>query len=54
MKERLTPMYIKLTTLTSYYTDEDIANIKAEFKYYVNLFKLSESSEGSDFGNLLD
>ncbi len=54
MKERLTPMYIKLTTLASYYSEEEIKSIKAEFKYYVSLFRLSESSEGNDFGNLLD
>ena len=54
MKERLTPMYIKLTTLTSYYSDVELAQLKSEFKYYVNLFKLAESSEGVDFGDLLN
>ena len=53
MKERLTPIYIKLTILPTYYED-DFADLKAEFKYYVNYFKLAESSEGSDFGDLLN
>ena len=53
MKERLTPIYIKLTILPTYYED-DYADLKAEFKYYVNYFKLAESSEGSDFGDLLN
>ncbi len=54
MKERLTPIYIKLSTLSIYYSTEEIAQLRADFKYYVNLFKLSEIKEGSDFGELLD
>ena len=54
MKERLTPYYIKITTLSSYYSKEELAQIKAEFKYYANLFKFQEVSEGGAFGNLLD
>ena len=54
MKERLTPMYIKLTVIPSYYTDSELAQCKEEFKYYVNLFKLSEKMEGDGFGSLLD
>ncbi len=54
MKERLSPIYIKLTVLSSYYSEEERAEMKQEFKYYVNLFKLSELKEGSNFGNLLD
>ena len=53
MKERLSPLYIKMMLLTSYYSQEELAAFKAEFKYYANLFKLSESKEGSDFGDLL-
>ena len=54
MKERLSPLYIKIMILTSYYSAEEIAEFRAEFKYYANLFKLSESKEGSGFGDLLD
>ncbi len=54
MKERLSPTYIKLTILPSYYSDEEITQMRAEFKYYVNLFKLSEVQEGAGFGSLLD
>lgn len=54
MKERLSPMYIKLAILSSAYSEQEIAEIKAEFKYYVNLFKLSEVSEGTEFGGFLD
>ena len=54
MKERLSPIYIKLTILTSFYSDEEKEQMRAEFKYYANLFKLSESQEGADFGDLLD
>jgi hypothetical protein len=54
MKERLSPIYIKLTILPSYYSESELAQLKSEFKYYVNLFKFSESLEGSGFGSLLD
>ncbi len=54
MKERLSPIYIKITVLSAYYSDEELAKFKAEFKYYVNMFKLSESFEGADFGDLLE
>ena len=54
MKERLSPTYIKLTILPSYYSDDEIAQMRAEFKYYVNLFKLSEVQEGAGFGDLLN
>ena len=54
MKERLTPIYIKLSTLSIYYSAEEIAQLRADFKYYVTLFKLQEIKEGSGFGELLD
>jgi hypothetical protein len=54
MKERLSPIYIKMTILPSYYSETELAQMKSEFKYYVNLFKFSEVQEGSGFGNLLD
>ena len=54
MKERLSPTYIKLMVIPSYYTPTQIAQMREEFKYYVNLFKFSEVQEGSGFGNLVD
>jgi hypothetical protein len=54
MKECLSPIYIKLTVIPQYYSEEEIAELRATFKYYANLFKLSESHEGADFGDLLD
>ena len=54
MKERLSPIFIKMTVIPSYYSDSEMAQLKADFKYYVNLFKFSEMLEGSGFGNLLD
>ena len=54
MKERLSPIYIKMMLLASYYSEAELAAFKAEFKYYATLFKLSELKEGSDFGDLLD
>lgn len=54
MKERLSPTYIKIMLLSSYYSEEELAAMKAEFKYYATLFKLSELKEGSDFGDLLN
>lgn len=54
MKERLSPIYLKITTLKSYYSEEEVTQLRADFKYYANMFKLSESMEGSDFGDLLD
>ena len=54
MKERLTPIYIKIAYLSMYYSSEEMAQFRADFKYYVNYFKLSEIKEGSDFGDLLD
>ena len=53
-KEYLSPLYIKLTVVKADYDEDEIAQMRAEFKYYVNLFKLSEASEGSGFGDLLD
>ena len=54
MKECLSPIYIKLTILSTYYTETEIAQLRAEFKHYANLFKLAESQEGADFGDLLN
>ena len=54
MKERLMPIYLKLTLLSSYYSAEEYAEMKATFKYYVNYFRLAEIKEGHDFGDLLD
>ena len=54
MKERLSPIYLKITLLSSYYSEEEIAQMREEFKYYAKMFKLSESMEGSGFGDLLD
>ena len=54
MKERLQPIYLKLTLHASYYSAEEYAELKSTFKYYVNLFLLTELKEGHDFGNLLD
>ncbi len=53
MKERLMPIYLKLTLLSSYYSAEEYAEMKATFKYYVNYFRLAELSERHDFGDLL-
>ena len=54
MKERLSSIYIKMTVLSSYYSAEEIEQMRAELKYYVNLFKLSEIMEGVGFGDMLD
>ena len=53
-KEKLMPLYLKLTLLQSYYSEEEYKEMKAEFKYYVNYFRLIESMEGHDFGDLLN
>ena len=53
MKENLMPLYLKLTLLQSYYSAEEYTEMKATFKYYVNYFRLIESMEGHDFGDLL-
>lgn len=54
MKERLSALFIDLTIIPEQYTDTELAQKKADFKYYVNLFKFSEAQEGSGFGSLLD
>lgn len=56
MKERLMPIYLKLTLLSSYYSAEEYAEMKATFKYYVNYFRLIEVGEGDYFseGDLLN
>ena len=54
MKENLTPLYIKFTVLKSYYSDDEIAEIKETLKYYVNLFKLSESKEGAGLDDIFN
>jgi hypothetical protein len=53
-KEQLSITYLKLTVLSAYQSEEEFAALKEEFKYYVNLFKLSEVKEGSGFEGLLD
>ena len=53
MKERLMPLYLKLTLLTSYYSAEELAEFKATFKYYVNYFRLSDVMEGHPLGDLV-
>ena len=53
MKERLMPIYLKLTTLSSYYSAEEYTELKATFKYYVNYFRLVEVMEGHGFGDLI-
>ena len=56
MKERLMPIYLKLTLLSSYYSAEEYAEMKATFKYCVNYFRLIEVGEGDYFseGDLLN
>ena len=56
MKECLSPIYIKLTIpmVSSYYSPEELEDLRADFKYYVNFFKLAEALEGEGFGDLLD
>ena len=54
MKERLSVIYMKIRIVPSYYSEAEIAQMRDEFKYYVNFFKLSELHEGADFGDLLD
>ena len=54
MKERLSVIYMKIRIVPSYYSEAEIAQMRADFKYYVNFFKLSELHEGADFGDLLD
>ena len=53
MKENLMPLYLKITLHSSYYSAEEYTEMKATFKYYVNYFRLIESMEGHDFGDLL-
>jgi hypothetical protein len=53
MKERLMPIYLKLTLLSSYYSEEELAELKATFKYYVNYFRLSDVMEGHPLGDLV-
>ena len=53
-KEWVSPLYIKLTVLPSYYSDVEFEEMRAEFKYYVNLFKFTQVKEGDDFGDLLN
>ena len=50
MKENMTPLYLKLTVLKSYYSEQEITDMKATFKYYVNYFRLNEVQEGHPFG----
>ncbi|MBQ3019737.1 MAG: DUF4838 domain-containing protein [Clostridia bacterium] len=52
-KEYLSPLYLKITLYRSSYSSEEMAEMRDEFKYYATMFKLSESQEGSDFGDLL-
>ena len=54
MKERLTPLYIKITVLASYYDSYEIAQFKETIKHYVNVFKLAESKEGSCLEDVLN
>lgn len=54
MKERLQQIYLKITMLSSYYSAEELAELKETFKYYVNLFMLSEVKEGNDISYLLN
>ena len=51
MKERLMPLYLKLTLLPSYYSAEELAEFKATFKYYVNYFRLTHVMEGHPLGD---
>jgi hypothetical protein len=52
-KEYLSPLYLKISLHSSYYSEAERAEMRAEFKYYANLFKLSEVHEGAEFGDLL-
>ena len=52
-KEWVSPLFIKLTVLPSYYTEEEYEEMRAEFKHYVSLFKFTQIKEGHDFGDLL-
>lgn len=50
MKENMTPLYLKLTVLKSYYSEQEVTDMKATFKYYVNYFRMNEVQEGHGFG----
>ena len=52
-KEYLSPLYLKISLHSSYYSEAERAEMRAEFKYYANLFKLSEVHEGAELGDLL-
>ena len=36
------------------FSPEELEDLRADFKYYVNFFKLAEALEGEGFGDLLD
>lgn len=52
-KEYLSPLYLMISLHSSRYSAEEMLEMRAEFKYYATMFKLSEIHEGAGFGDLL-
>lgn len=54
MKENISVLYLKLSHHSSYYSDEVVAQMKADFKYYTNLFGVNATREGGSLDGLFD
>lgn len=54
MKENISVLFLKLSHHSSYYSDEEVAQMKADFKYYTNLFGVNATREGGSLDGLFD
>ncbi|MBQ8725715.1 MAG: DUF4838 domain-containing protein [Clostridia bacterium] len=54
MKENVSVLYLKLSHHSSFYSNEQIEQMKADFKYYTNLFGINATREGGSLDGLFD
>lgn len=54
MKENISVLFMKLTHHASYYSNAEVAQMKADFKYYTNLFGVNATRENGSINGLFE
>ena len=54
MKENISVLFMKLTHHASYYSNEEVAKMKADFKYYTTLFGVNATRENGSLAGLFE
>ena len=54
MKENISVLFLTLTHHSSYYSNEEVAQMKADLKYYTTLFGVTATRENGSLAGLFD